>query len=398
MRPSVKLLAVGLPMGWLLLSCATLPEVSAKGAFFAERLETTVDSDAAKYYLEDYLAGKHSNPELRRRIDALHEHFTAATPARDFLKRVSKAYSVDFASLFFADHLTRNACNRQLNQDFARYLEDERPIDADISNFVILFVPGWDYADNGHLTGADFAQPRRLAAQAGFENYLVPLAPTGSVEENARDVAADIERYAARGKSMIVVGASSAGPAIHYALSELVGEEQQRAVRAWLNLGGILQGSPMVDYFRPWPRRWLLNGVAWFKGWRQDAIWSMATAPSRARFQRLRIKNPGILIVNYVGIPLSGSLSKFGHDKYAKLRDEGPNDGLTLVSDVIAPNSHTIVALGNDHFFAEDPRINQKTKALMRLIVTYLNDGRGQDCQFEAAAATHSSRETVPQR
>ena len=40
---------------------------------------------------------------------------------------------------------------------------------------------------------------------------------------------------------------------------------------------------------------------------------------------------------------------------------EKPNDGLTLLRDVIAPDSLTIMALGSDHFFSEDPKINDKT-------------------------------------
>jgi polyferredoxin len=49
-----------------------------------------------------------------------------------------------------------------------------------------------------------------------------------------------------------------------------------------------------------------------------------------------------------------------------------PNDGLTLLRDVIAPNSLTIIALGSDHFFAEDPKINAKTIALTILVISYL--------------------------
>ena len=46
--------------------------------------------------------------------------------------------------------------------------------------------------------------------------------------------------------------------------------------------------------------------------------------------------------------------------------------GLTLLRDVIAPNSLTIIALGSDHFFAEDPKINAKTIALTILVISYL--------------------------
>lgn len=171
--------------------------------------------------------------------------------------------------------------------------------------YVILFVPGWDYASNGHATGADLKEPRRLASEAGFENHLVELPPTGSVDENARVVKAAIAAHAGSGKRILLAGASSAGPAIHLALSESADAELE-AVAAWLNLGGILQGSPLVDYLQQWPQRWLLSIVAWFKGWSIEAVGSMATAPSRARFEKLRVRKPGLLVVNYVGIPLSG--------------------------------------------------------------------------------------------
>jgi len=55
------------------------------------------------------------------------------------------------------------------------------------------------------------------------------------------------------------------------------------------------------------------------------------------------------------------------------LRSDGPNDGLALLTDEIAPDSLTVVALGNDHYFAEDPEIDKKTVALMKLVITYLN-------------------------
>jgi hypothetical protein len=100
----------------------------------------------------------------------------------------------------------------------------------------------------------------------------------------------------------------------------------------------------------------------------------MGTGPSRKRFERLRV-DENILIVNYLGIPLSGQLSRYSRDKYPLLRPEGPNDGLTLLTDAIAPNSLTVVALGSDHFFAEDPDIDDKTVALMTLVIALLESG-----------------------
>lgn len=290
-----------------------------------EHIETTVDSEMARYYLEEYLPDKNGAGDLHEKIAVVYRQYDKALPSREELAAISREFSVDFASLFFADRLLSNECNKQLNQSFVRYLANKKATDVDTSAYLVLFVPGWDYVKNGHETGADFAQPRRLATQFGLENYSVELPPTGSVEQSAEVLAAEIVRRSQAGKKLIIAGASSAGPAIHLALSDLLGEKELRSVKAWLNLGGILQGSPLIDYLQLRPQRWLFNLVAWFKGWDRDSIMSMATTQSRKRFEHLHI-DADILILNYLGIPLSGQLSKYSKDKYPLLKADGPNE------------------------------------------------------------------------
>jgi hypothetical protein len=108
------------------------------------------------------------------------------------------------------------------------------------------------------------------------------------------------------------------------------------------------------------------------KGFEKEAILSMGTARSRRRFSSLHLDSD-IVVINYMGIPLSGQLSQYSGTGYRMLRSDGPNDGLALLTDEIAPGSLTVVALGSDHFLAEDQEIDKKTIALMKLIVTYSN-------------------------
>ncbi|GAB3529714.1 hypothetical protein GCM10027342_39090 [Photobacterium alginatilyticum] len=341
---------------------------------FGEHVFTTVDSEVARYYLDSYLQGEFSNRELDERISGLYRQYRNTIPSRDELKGISQQYSVDFASLFLADLLLKNECNKKLNNSFTHQMESPTIAGLNISSYKLLFVPGWDYAESGHLTGADFNAPRAMATKLGIENYLVELPPTGSVEQNAEYLATDIIHHGRAGKGIILAGASSAGPAIHLALAELLSEKERRAVKAWFNIGGILQGSPLIDYYQQWPHSWFFNFAVWDQGWDKQAIVSMGTGRSRSRFSRLRIESE-LLIINYLGIPLSGQLSKFSIGKYPLLKPEGPNDGLTLLTDAIAPNSMTIVALGSDHYFAEDPEIDKKTIVLLALVITYLEKG-----------------------
>jgi hypothetical protein len=379
-RPTLGIVG-GLAMAFLMLaSCGSGPKIAAKGTLSGEVIETTVDSEAARYYLESYLQGKKGDPGLDRKIDALTHRYEQSLPSREELKVISSEFSsTDFAALFFAERLLSRECNRSVNRSFSRYRIGRQAPRVDPAAYMVLFVPGWDYVENGPVTGADFARPRKLATEFGLENYLVPLPPTGSVEENAVVVAAEVTKRSASGKKILLAGASSAGPAIHLALGELIPKKELGSIKAWLNLGGILQGSPLVDHFQRRPQVWLFDLVVWGKGWSRDAMLGMGTVPSRKRFERLRV-DENILMVNYLGIPLSGQLSRYSEDKYPLLKPEGPNDGLTLLSDVIAPNSVTIVALGSDHFFAEDPNIDEKTVALMTLIISLLESGTSARC------------------
>ena len=52
----------------------------------------------------------------------------------------------------------------------------------------------------------------------------------------------------------------------------------------------------------------------------------------------------------------------------------GPNDGLTLLPDIVAPNNLSILSPTTDHFFAEDPEIDRKTLALLVTIVERIQD------------------------
>ena len=231
---------------------------------------------------------------------------------------------------------------------------------------LIMLVPGYDYVANGVKTGADFARPRKLLEQAGYEVLFVAIDPLGSVEENAAFLAKDI--LAHRGRNIALAGASSAGPAIHLALGKLLQPEEVAHVKAWLNLGGILQGSPVLDQVASGPKRWLFSTVIWFKGWPRSSFDSMKIDVSRARFATLSVP-PHIAIYNYLGLSLSGNISDFARDKYSMMREDGPNDGLTLLPDIIAPHSLSILSPTTDHFFAQDPEIDRKTLALLVTIL-----------------------------
>ena len=347
---------------------ASQPKIPVRADFHGYKIDTTVDDERAKLYLEGYLQGKPVPAELQRRFAALDKADSVKLPTRDELQRIAADFSLDFGALYFMNRLLLQPGNPALQRRFQQHLENVREQKTFFPkrDILIMLVPGYDYKENGHVTGADFKKPRALLEQAGYEVLFVDIDPIGSVEENAMYLTAKIAEH--RRRQIVVAGASSAGPAIHLALGQMTQRSDLANVKAWLNLGGILQGVPVLDQFSSGPKGWLLSTVIWFKGWKKYSFESMRTALSRQRFAAMAVPRH-IQIYNYLGLSLSGDISKFASDKYSMMRDDGPNDGLTLLPDAIAPNSYSILSPKTDHFFAQDPEIDKKTLALLLTII-----------------------------
>ena len=71
-----------------------------------------------------------------------------------------------------------------------------------------------------------------------------------------------------------------------------------------------------------------------------------------------------MLIVHYVGAPLSSQVSKKVRKNFKMLSKMGPNDGLTTLMDELVPQGIVITELGLDHYY-KDENIDKKTIALM---------------------------------
>ena len=93
-----------------------------------------------------------------------------------------------------------------------------------------------------------------------------------------------------------------------------------------------------------------------------------------ARYSRLKTHGE-LLTINYIAIPVTGTISDRARQSYIMLRSYGPNDGLTLLPDLIAPNSITLVEFGRDHYLV-DETIGPRTVALVNTTIQWLENCR----------------------
>jgi hypothetical protein len=334
----------------VLAACAGLP---VRGIVDGQALETRVDSEAARYYLANYLADKRHDVLLDQRIDRVYQNANGSLPSRDDLKKLSDDFSVDFAALYLADQIGRVPINRSFRHAFDQAYEYTRKaltegrlsLPAAAANYEVLFVPTYLYK-RLVVTGADMAVPREALKKAGFTCSFVETQDDGTVEANANIVAAAIRKRAQSGRRLIVVSASKSGAEVALALTRMEPAET-RHVAAWLNTVGALQGTPLVDE-RAFPE------MAWIFG-KVDAagIESLSAARSRQRFDSYSLPQH-VLVVNYFGIPTIGSISLIARTGFFLLRKYGPNDGFILLPDLIFPGGVTLAQLGRDHIQVND--------------------------------------------
>jgi hypothetical protein len=291
---------------------------------------------------------------------------------RDALAALSRTASVDAAATAFAaavDALPRN-------RDFRMRLEAAGAEASDgphaaAARYLFLLVPGWRYRVNVE-TGADLRQPRAVLERLGFEARLVPLDENGAIEVNARALADAIARHEADGRALILVSTSKGGPEAHLALDLARRAGHAGHVAAWVNIGGLLNGTPLADHWDTWPRSWLAALGFVFMGHDTAAIPTMRTDVRRARFATLRLP-PELFVVTYVGAPRAADVTSGAQGDYAIIAPHGPNDGMTLLADTLVPQGVTLVERGLDHYFAA-PDLDRRIAALAHAVLETLGE------------------------
>jgi hypothetical protein len=354
----------------LLSACAGLP---VRGMVGGQTIETRVDSEAARYYLGSYLAGERNDAALDERIDRVYRGANGSLPDRNELKHLSDEFSVDFAALYFADQIDRIPVNHRFRTDFEQaydyalkaFPKGQFRLPAD---YEVLVVPTYLYK-RLFSVGADMAVPRAALTKAGLTCHFVETKDDGAVETNADLVAAAIRARAQSGRRLIILSASKSGPEVALALTKLRPAET-RHVAAWINAMGALQGTPLVDE-RLFPDLEILMGKVDAAGTE-----SMTTARSRQRFDTFRIPEH-VFVVNYFGVPVTGSVSFFARASFFPLRKYGPNDGTVLLPDMIFPGSVTLTELGSDHFM-RNRRLDVVTVALALTVIHWVEHPDGE--------------------
>jgi hypothetical protein len=363
----------------------------AQGTVAGQPVATTVDDPVARYYLERDRPGSERDPELERRLARAFARRSEDVPSGAELARLSRELSPDLATIYLVERLAAVPANAGLQDLFEGHLSRVRALAADGTRELaacaaaldlpsVWFVPGWFYR-NDPETGADFHRQRALFERLGIEHRLVPLVENGTIEANAAIIADQLRALDPGRDRVMLVSASKGGPEVAHALGHLLSPAETRPVEAWINVGGPLRGSPLADWATSWPVAWLAPLYFAYVEERDpgDSVASLTTARSSARLAREDIPEH-VMVINFLGAPLSGHISSASEFGYGRMRALGPNDGLTPLIDVLAHGGRTIVQLGLDHYY-RDPELDLKTLALALTVASELGSELPAPCR-----------------
>lgn len=370
MKRSIEHLALGLA----LLSLAACAGFSARGSVEGQAIQTRVDSEVARYYLENYLAGERKDAQLDARIDRVYQNANGNLPDRNELKALSDEFSVDFAALYFADRIALVPANRSFRSAYDRNYQSTRKalpegrakLPSAAADYEALIVPSYLYKRK-MANGAALDAPREALGKVGLPCYFVETVDDASVESNAELVMAAIRARARDGRRLIVISASKSGAEVALALTKL-GAAETRHVAAWINAVGALKGTPLIDDNIVTELEIIVGRVD------PAGTVSMTTGASRRRFESLHVPED-IFVANLIGIPMSGSVGFRAGRGYFPMRKHGPNDGVVLLADTIYPGGVTVAELGSDHFLMYN--LDVISVALVATVIEWLENPGG---------------------
>ena len=366
-------LAICLGLVTLAACCSSIPRIPARGSVAGYEFVGTVDSQAARDYLE-------GSPPVD--LDLLRRGMSASgwVPCTADLRAISERYSPDVATLLFVEAIAGNPANARARAIYLEELGRERHAgrqdDVGWGDLLVLFAPGWLYESHGAHTGADLKLERECLDSLGIANELIPLGENDTVEANAAVVADAIRRRSTTGVRIVLVSASKSSAEVALALGDILDVRETQSVLAWLSVGGLIRGTPLAD-------RALEPGLAclvWLRlglqGFGLGALRSMQVEPRTRAVADLSLPQH-LLVLSYVGVPLSGHVSDRGLPGYEYLRSWGPNDGLTLLADELVPTGYVLCEPGADHYFGLAGREERATALFRTLLRLAAKDSEG---------------------
>ena len=307
---------------------------------------------------------------LLREVAAWPELPQLSDVSRHELIALSRRRGIDFATALLFDRVRNSPTHGGLLNECTKPHPPEA-LSADVRNLTWAIVPGAFYREHPE-TGADGASLRSYAKEQGIHCEVVPTQSFGTLDVNTTILQEWLGRR--RDEPLVLISLSKGSLEVRRLLERREAASTLHSVRAWINLAGILSGSPLVQWLlkRPW-RATAVRAAFWWKGYDFNVVRELDRTPE--------LVNPtwslprGMDAIHVVGFALnrhlSSALMRRGH---RRLAEYGPNDGAGIVlADIVDWPGMIYPVWGADHYLRTS---HDEMSLLVTRVLNYLDQHR----------------------
>ena len=196
---------------------------------------------------------------------------------------------------------------------------------------------------------------REEARRLGLRTSTIPTLSLGRPTRNAEIICDWLGRHSS--SPVVLVSLSKGATDVKMALTHRKAEAAFRHVIAWINVGGLLSGSPMVGWMLD---RWWATCLGRISFWAHqrdyELVREMDPRPGGQLDFALKVPNH-MNCIHVAAFPLKQHvLNPRARLWHRRLTPEGPNDGLMLLSDLCGVPGYILPVWGVDHYM-EDLRV-----------------------------------------
>lgn len=222
-------------------------------------------------------------------------------------------------------------------------------IRAAAGRLTVLVVPGAFYEEHPE-TGAGGESMIRELESLRIRVHRVPTRSCGTLEQNTAILRRALREHG--GRECALVSLSRGGAEIKCVLRDDPGA--LRSVSLWVSVGGILAGSPLVNWVRT---RRVIDWLNWsiFRWRGRDYRCFTELARGAAGSLAFDVGVPAHMeVVHVVGFPLRRhATSRYARSWHSRFAAEGPNDGVMLLEDVLGFPGTILPLWGADHYASD---------------------------------------------
>jgi hypothetical protein len=230
----------------------------------------------------------------------------------------------------------------------------------------LVIVPGAFYRENPR-SGADGRILREQAERLGCPTGIIPIASRGTLKQNARIICDWLFKH--QEQPLILASLSKGGADVKMALAEPDAAGAFKNVVGWVNLCGILNGTPMAEWLLSRNLFALLNRL--YYTLRGQGLGFLRDLPyGHGCPLDFQVPLPQhIQMITIAGFPLrehlSNALARRCHRRLAHL---GPNDGSLVLSDVCVLPGLLYPIWGADHYLKPQTDVRQLVLAVLQYL------------------------------